>query len=788
MPLDSVTPVLSGEDLRLLNAWWRAANYIGAAQIFLKSNPLLREPFTPENIKPRLLGHWGTTPGLNFVWTHLNRLIRRHGLDMMFIAGPGHGGAAVLAQTWMEGSFTARHPEITQDGEGLGRLMKQFSWPYGFSSHVDVSTPGAIHFGGELGYSLLHATGAVFDNPDLIVACVVGDGEAETGPCAGSWQSHRFLDPARDGAVLPILHLNGYKIGNPTVLARIPEAELEQYFVGLGYRPHFLSGSDPAEMHPRMAEVLERMLGEIRAIQQEARGGKKVVDAKWPMLVLRTPKGWTGPATIDGKPVENTWRSHQVPIDKPQTNPEHLKALDAWLRSYKPEELFDEQGRLCPELMATAPDGNRRMGMNPHANGGELLRDLEMPAFRDYAVDVPAPGTVKAIPAKIAGDFLRDIIERNPDNFRLVVPDELISNKLDATLEVTGREWEEEQLRTDMALKSGGRVMEVLSEHLLEGWLEGYLLTGRHGLFNSYEAFINIVDSMVNQHAKWLKLANEIEWRKPIGSLNYLLTSHVWQQDHNGFTHQSPGFLDLVANKKPGIARIYLPPDANCLLSVLDHCLRSRNYINVIVAGKQETLQWLTMEEAAKHCEAGVGIWPWAGNTRADETPDVVIAAAGDVPTVEAIAAAQILRERMPELKVRFVNVVDLMTLSSAHPHGLSDDEFLRIFTEDKPVLFAFHGYPALVHQLTSERPNRGTFHVRGYMEEGAATTPFDMTVLNHLDRFSLVQSAIRIAGANRKGAKELNVWLDEKLEQHREFVRENGIDQSEIREWKLSA
>jgi xylulose-5-phosphate/fructose-6-phosphate phosphoketolase len=787
MSASKSTTVLSSEDVRLLHAWWRASNYIGAAQIFLKDNALLREPLKPEHIKPRLLGHWGTTPGLNFIYTHLNRLIAKHDLNMMYVAGPGHGGAAVLAQTYMEGSFTERHPEITQDEQGLTQLMKQFSWPYGFSSHVDVSTPGAIHFGGELGYSLLHATGAVFDNPDLIVACVVGDGESETGPCAASWQGHHFLDPARDGAVLPVLHLNGYKIGNPTLLARIPDTQREQYFVGLGYQPHLLAGDDPAAMHPAMAEVLERMLAEIRAIQQRAREGHHEEHPKWPLLILRTPKGWTGPKTVDGKPVEDTWRSHQVPIDKPQTDPEHLKILEEWLRSYRPEELFDEKGRLVPELLTTLPEPARRIGKNPHANGGDLLRNLDLPAFAEYAVELPRPGEVKKSPMAVLGSFLRDVIVRNPETFRLMVPDELISNKLDATLEVTSREWEESRRPTDMWLAEGGRVMEVLSEHLLQGWLEGYLLTGRHGILNSYEAFIHIVSSMVNQHAKWLKLANEIAWRTPVASLNYLLSSHVWQQDHNGFTHQDPGFLDHIANKKADIVRIYLPPDANCLLSVADHCLRSRNYINVIVAGKQETLQWLTADEASKHCETGLGVWPWAGSEQGGHL-DLVIACAGDVPTIEAIAAAQLLKERAPDMKIRLVNVVDLMTLSTAdtHPHAVSDETFLEIFTAGKPVLFAFHGYPSLIHRLTSERPNQANFHVRGYVEEGAATTPFDMTVLNRLDRYSLAKDALRLAGGELASRAEVTSWLEAKLEEHRAFVKENGIDLPEIREWSL--
>ena len=787
MSSDPSTSFLSAEDVRLLDAWWRASNYLGAAQIFLKENALLRERLRPEHIKPRLLGHWGTTPGLNFIYTHLNRLIQKHDLDMMYIAGPGHGGAAVLAQTYMEGSFTERHPEITQDKEGLARLTKQFSWPYGFSSHVDVSTPGAIHFGGELGYSLLHATGAAFDNPDLIVTCVVGDGESETGPCAASWQGHHFLDPASDGAVLPILHLNGYKIGNPTLLARIPETQLEHYFLGMGYQPHFLTGDDPGEMHPAMADVLERMLGEIRTIQQSVRNGVAKDHPKWPVLILRTPKGWTGPKVLDGKPIENTWRSHQVPIDKPQTNPEHLKSLEDWLRSYRPEELFDNAGRIRAELLTTLPAADRRMGMNPHANGGDLLRDLILPPLADYAVDLPGPGQLKKSPMEVFGSFLRDVIVQNPENFRLMVPDELISNKLDATLQVTSREWEEAKQPTDMWLSKGGRVMEVLSEHLLQGWLEGYLLTGRHGIFNSYEAFIHIVDSMVNQHAKWLKLANEIEWRTPIASLNYLLSSHVWQQDHNGFTHQDPGFLDHIATKKPEVIRIYLPPDANCLLAVMDHCLRSRNYVNVIIAGKQETLQWLTEEEARQHCEAGLGVWKWAGTAEADH-PDLVIASAGDVPTIEAIAATQILKERAPALKVRYVNVVDLMTLSAEdiHPHALSDEAFITLFTADKPVLFAFHGYAALIHRLTSDRPNHDHFHVRGYMDEGAATTPFDMTVLNRLDRFSLVQSALRILDCEVAGLNETQNWLQTKLDEHRAFVKENGIDQPEVRDWSM--
>ena len=783
-----MTSVLSKQDLSTLDAYWRASNYLAAGQIYLKKNPLLSDPLAPEDIKPRLLGHWGTTPGLNFIYTHLNRLIRRHDLDMIYVIGPGHGGNAVIAQTYLEGSYSERHPEFTQDTTGMQELFKRFSWPYGISSHIDVGTPGAIHFGGELGYSLLHAYGAAFDNPDLIVACVVGDGEAETGPCAGSWHSNKFLNPVKDGAVLPILHLNGYKISNPTFLARMPEDQLEHLFIGYGYKPYFLTGDAPDEMHAGMAEVLEKILEDIHSIQQTARRGDSSKVARWPVLILRTPKGWTGPKIVDGQPVEGSWRSHQIPVSEPRTNPEHLRILEEWLRSYRPEELFDAEGHLRPELQVFTPTADRRMGMNPHANGGMLLKELDLPEFRNYAVKVDRPGCVQASATKVLGDYMAIVFERSEStrNFRLFAPDETASNKVDQTLEVTSKEWEEAVLPTDENLGRGGRVMEVLSEHMLEGWLEAYLLTGRHGILSSYEAFIHIIDSMFNQHAKWLKLAQDIPWRAPIASLNYLLTSHVWQQDHNGFTHQDPGFLDHVANKKSDVVRIYLPPDANCLLAITDRCLKSRDNINVVVAGKQETPQWLTVEEAVEHCARGASIWPWASS--GSGRPDVVMACCGDVPTIETLAAVSILRERVPSLRIRVVNVVDLMTLGAdnTHPHALENEAFVELFSTDSPVIFAFHGYPSLVHRLIGKRPNQRNFHVHGYLEEGAATTAFDMTVLNGLDRFTLAMGALRHSGI--PDVEQNLTFLAGKLDQHRSHVKEHGEDMPEIMDWQWTA
>ncbi|MCS6776826.1 MAG: phosphoketolase family protein [Chloroherpetonaceae bacterium] len=779
---------LTAEEQRRMHAYWRAANYLSVGQIYLMENPLLREPLKLEHVKPRLLGHWGTTPGLNFIYVHLNRVIKKYDLNMIYITGPGHGGPALVANTYLEGTYSELYPDVSQDVEGLDRLFTQFSFPGGIPSHVAAEIPGSIHEGGELGYALAHAYGAVFDNPDLIAACVIGDGEAETGPLAASWHSNKFLNPMHDGAVLPILHLNGYKIANPTVLARLRREELESLLIGYGHHPYFVEGEDPEVLHPWMAATLDVVIEEIHTIQREARENGKRERPQWPMIVLRTPKGWTGPREVDGKPNEGSWRSHQVPLSGLAKNPEHLAQLEAWLKSYHPEELFDAQGRLRPELAALAPQGERRMGANPHANGGILLRDLKLPDFRDYAVDVPRPGTTYAEATRIMGAYLRDVIRRNEDqrNFRLFGPDETESNRLGAVFEATDRTWMAEYEPTDEHLSPDGRVMEVLSEHLCQGWLEGYLLTGRHGFFSCYEAFIHIVDSMFNQHAKWLKVSRQIPWRRPIASLNYLLTSHVWRQDHNGFSHQDPGFIDHVVNKKAEIIRVYLPPDANTLLSVTDHCLRSRNYVNVIVAGKQPALQYLNMDAAITHCEKGIGLWSWASNDQGSD-PDVVMACAGDIPTMETLAAVDILRQKFPELKVRVINVVDLMTLQSAteHPHGLSDRDFDNLFTVNKPILFAFHGYPWLIHRLTYRRTNHGNLHVRGYKEEGTTTTPFDMVVRNDLDRFHLVMDVIeRVPGLGQRAAHVKQEMQDRRIA-HREYICKYGDDMPEIRDWQ---
>jgi len=737
---------LSPDLLRKIDAYWRAANYLSVGQIYLLDNPLLKRPLRHEQIKPRLLGHWGTTPGQNFIYVHLNRVIKKYDLNMIYIAGPGHGGPALVGNTYLEGTYSEVYPNISQDEAGLKKLFKQFSFPGGIPSHVAPETPGSIHEGGELGYSLSHAFGAAFDNPELIVTCVIGDGEAETGPLATAWHSNKFLNPITDGAVLPILHLNGYKIANPTILARIEHEELEELLRGCGWTPYFVEGYEPAKMHHLMAATLDTVITEMRGIQRHARANGDATRPRWPMIVLNSPKGWTGPKTIDGQPVEGTFRSHQVPLSDPATNPKHLKLLERWMKSYRPRELFDKRGRLKPELAELAPKGQRRMGANPYANGGELLHDLRMPDFRDYAVKVRAPGTVEAGDTTVLAKLLRDVIKLNqePRNFRIFGPDETLSNRLNAVFEATNRQWDARAIKTDQFLAPAGRVIEVLSEHQCEGWLEGYLLTGRHGLFNSYEAFIHIVDSMFNQHAKWLKVTAALPWRRKIASLNILLASHVWRQDHNGFTHQDPGFIDHVANKKASIVRIYLPPDANCLLSVMNHCLRSRHYVNVVVAGKHPAPQWLDIEAAVAHCTKGIGIWDWASNDLGAE-PDVVMACAGDVPTLETLAAVSILREQLPELKIRVVNIVDLMKLEPAteHPHGLSDPDFDSLFTKDKPVIFAFHGYPSLIHRLTYKRTNHDNLHVHGYKEEGTITTPFDMTVLNGLDRFHLVQNVV---------------------------------------------
>jgi xylulose-5-phosphate/fructose-6-phosphate phosphoketolase len=794
----AVETALSEHELELIDAYWRAANYLSVGQIYLLANPLLREPLRPDQVKPRLLGHWGTSPGLNFCYVHLNRAIKARDLNMIYVMGPGHGGPAAVANAWLEGTYSEVYPHIGQDAIGMERLFKQFSFPGGVPSHVAPETPGSIHEGGELGYSLAHAFGAVLDNPDLVVACVVGDGEAETGPLATSWHSTKFLDPVRDGAVLPILHLNGYKIANPTVLARIPEPELVSLLEGYGYRPYIVSGDDPATMHRLMADTLDAALDEIGRIQARVRpaagadaaAGDEIAAAaperpRWPMIVLRTPKGWTGPKEVDGLPVEGTWRSHQVPLTKVREDPVHLAALEEWLRSYRPSELFDDGGRLIPELRALPPTGERRMSANPHANGGLLLRPLTLPDFRDYAVPVDKPGTTSSEATRVLGGLLRDVVAANQDRFRIMGPDETASNRLSDVFEVTDRVWTAERLPGDDHLAPRGRVMEVLSEHLCQGWLEGYLLTGRHGLFNSYEAFIHIVDSMFNQHAKWLKVTRQLPWRRPIASLNYLLSSHVWRQDHNGFTHQDPGFLDVVLNKKPEITRVYLPPDANTLLSVADHCLRSRDYINVIVAGKQPALNWLPMDQAVLHCTRGIGIFEWA-STDGGADPDVVLACAGDTPTLETLAAADILRRHFPDLRVRVVNVVDLMRLQpdSEHPHGLTDSEFDAIFTTDRPVIFAFHGYPYLIHRLAYRRHGHANLHVRGYREEGTTTTPFDMVMLNSLDRYHLVMDVIdRVPELGGRVAHVRQQMTDERL-RHRAYTREHGEDSPEVRDW----
>jgi len=779
---------LNADELRKLNAWWRAANYLSVGQIYLLDNPLLKDKLALEHVKPRLLGHWGTSPGLNFIYVHLNRVIRRDDLSMIYICGPGHGGPAMVANAYLEGTYTEFYPDKTQDAEGLKKLFKQFSFPGGIPSHVAPETPGSIHEGGELGYALSHAYGAAFDNPDLIVACVVGDGEAETGPLATAWHSNKFLNPASDGAVLPILHLNGYKIANPTVLARIPHEELEALFVGYGYTPYFVEGDDPETMHQKMAATLDTALGEIRSIQRNARASGKAVRPRWPMIVLRTPKGWTGPKEVDGKPTEGSWRSHQVPLSEMATKPDHVRLLEQWMKSYRPEELFDANGALLPELRELAPKGERRISANSHANGGVLLKDLRLPDFRDYAVKIDRPGGVQAEATRVMGNFLRDVMKMNADhrNFRVVSPDECASNRWGALFEVTDRAWMAERLPTDDHLAPDGRVMEILSEHTCQGWLEGYLLTGRHGFFSCYEAFIHLIDSMFNQHAKWLKVTSkEIAWRRPIASLNYLLTSHVWRQDHNGFSHQDPGFIDHVVNKKADVIRVYLPPDANTLLAVTDECLRSRNLVNVIVAGKQPQQVWLTMDQAIKHCSTGIGIWEWASNDYGAE-PDVVMACAGDIPTLETLAAVDLLRQWIPDLKVRVVNIVDLMTLQprEEHPHGLSNKDFDALFTRDRPIMFAYHGYPWLIHRLTYRRTNHPNLHVRGYKEEGTTSTPFDMVVRNDLDRFHLVGDVVERVERLAPIRAYIKQRVRDKLVEHREFIVKRGTDMPEVADW----
>ncbi|EID08832.1 phosphoketolase [Mycolicibacterium phlei] len=784
MTAQSLSATLSDHELALIDAYWRAANYLSVGQIYLLDNPLLREPLAPEHIKPRLLGHWGTTPGLNLIYTHLNRIIRERDLDVIYITGPGHGGPGLVANAYLEGTYSEVYSHITEDAEGMRKLFRQFSFPGGIPSHVAAETPGSIHEGGELGYALVHAYGAAFDNPDLVVACVIGDGEAETGPLAASWHSNKFLNPVTDGAVLPILHLNGYKIANPTVLARIPQEELESLLFGYGYQPITVAGDDPASVHQQLATALDEAFDQIGAIQRAARLEGETGRPLWPMIVLRTPKGWTGPYRVDGVKVEGTWRSHQVPLAETRTNPEHRAALEQWLRGYRPEELFDATGALRPELRALAPSGPRRMSASPHTNGGLLLRDLDLPPFADYAVDVPAPASQTAEATRVLGTYLRDVIVRNPDRFRVMGPDETASNRLAATLEATDKVWLGEITGDDEHLGPEGRVMEVLSEHLCQGWLEGYLLTGRHGLFNCYEAFVHIVDSMLNQHCKWLIRNRELPWRRPIASLNYLLTSHVWRQDHNGASHQDPGFIDHVANKRPEVVRVYLPPDANTLLSVTDHCLRSRDYVNVIVAGKQPALTYLDIDAAVAHCARGLGIWDWASTTTGE--PDVVLACAGDVPTLETLAAADILHRELPDLRVRVVNVVDIMRLQpdTEHPHGLSDREFDALFTTDKPVIFAYHGYPWLIHRLTYRRTNHAQMHVRGFKERGTTTTPFDMVMLNDLDRFHLVIDVIdRVEGLARRAALLRQRMVDARLAARR-YTREHGEDDPAISGW----
>jgi xylulose-5-phosphate/fructose-6-phosphate phosphoketolase len=777
---------LTETELDALDAWWRAANYLSVGQIYLLANPLLTEPLRPEHVKPRLLGHWGTTPGLNLIYVHLNRVIKQQDLNVIYVCGPGHGGPGMVANSYLEGTYTELYPGVTQDAAGLARLVKQFSFPGGIPSHAAPETPGSIHEGGELGYALHHAYGAAFDNPDLIVACVVGDGEAETGPLAGSWHSNKFLNPATDGAVLPVLHLNGYKIANPTVLARIPDEELQALLTGYGYRVYTVAGDDPKLVHQQLAATMDAAIGEIRAIQRRARAEGDLTRPAWPVIVLRTPKGWTGPKVVDGLPVEGTWRAHQVPIAEARQNPEHLAQLEAWLRSYHAEELFDPAGVLRPELAALAPRGDRRMSANPHANGGLLLRELRLPDFAGYGVDVPAPGATTSEATRVLGAWLRDVIRDNAENFRLFGPDETESNRLTDVYEVTNKVFEGEIVPGDNHLAPAGRVMEVLSEHMCQGWLEGYLLTGRHGLFNCYEAFIHIVDSMFNQHAKWLKVTRGIPWRRPVASLNYLLSSLVWRQDHNGFSHQDPGFIDHVVNKKAEVIRVYLPPDTNTLLSVADHCLRSRHYVNVIVAGKQPHADWLSMDEAIIHCTRGAGIWEWASND-APSVPDVVMACCGDVPTLEALAAVTLIREHLPELKVRLVNVVDLMRLQpeSEHPHGMSDAEFDALFTVDQPVIFAYHGYPSLIHRLTYRRSGHDNFHVRGYMEEGTTTTPFDMVMLNNLDRYHLAMDVIdRVPGLASSAGHVRQLMVDKRISA-RAYTRQEGEDAPEVANWR---
>jgi xylulose-5-phosphate/fructose-6-phosphate phosphoketolase len=790
------TSTASADELELVDAWWRAANYLSVGQIYLLDNPLLREPLTVDHVKPRLLGHWGTTPGLNLVYAHLNRVIRARDLAMIFVCGPGHGGPAMVANTYLEGSYTELYPAVTQDERGMRSLFRQFSFPGGIPSHAAPETPGSINEGGELGYSLAHAYGAAFDHPDLVVVCVVGDGEAETGALAASWHSNKFLNPAIDGAVLPILHLNGYKIANPTVLARLPTPELNALLEGCGHTVHVVEGNDPERVHRAMADALDTALDEIAAIQASARtDGNDPIDGserpRWPMIVLRTPKGWTGPAVVDGQRVEGTYRSHQVPLAGLAANPEHVRQLDAWMRSYRPDELF-EGGRLRAEIAGLAPDGERRMGASPYANGGRLRRDLDLPDFRDYAVDVPAPDATRCEPTRVLGVWLRDVVRRNPQTFRITGPDETASNRLSAVFEATDRTWVAETLPDDDHLAPDGRVMEVLSEHLCQGWLEGYLLTGGHGLFNCYEAFVHIVDAMFNQHAKWLKVTRQLDWRSPISSFNYLLSSHVWRQDHNGFSHQDPGFIDHVVNKKAEVVRVYLPPDANCLLSVMDHCLRSVDYVNVVVAGKNELPNWLAMDDAVAHCAAGIGIWEWASTEGAgmDGSPDVVLACCGDVPTLETLAAADLLRRHLPELGVRVVNVVDLMRLQdqAEHPHGLSDDEFDAMFTADRPVVFAYHGYPRLIHELTYRRANHRNVHVRGYKEEGTTTTPFDMVMLNDLDRFHLVMDVIDRVPTLGATASDVREAMVAKRAEARAYTRAAGDDLPEVRDWSWAA
>ena len=786
--LKTVKENISDELLHKINRYWRAANYLSVGQIYLYDNALLKEPLKPHHIKPMLLGHWGTTPGQNFIYVHLNRIIKKYDLNMIYISGPGHGGPAIVGNVYLEGTYSEIYPNISTDEEGLKKLFKQFSFPGGIPSHVSPECPGSIHEGGELGYSLSHAFGAAFDNPDLIVSCVIGDGEAETGPLATAWHSNKFLNPVTDGVVLPILHLNGYKIANPTIFARISHEELEQLFLGYGWKPYFIEGDDPMQMHEKMAQLLDTIVEEIKTIKQNAAQNKNAQRPQWPMIILKSPKGWTGPKYVNGLKIEGNFRAHQVPITDPVTNPEHLAQLEEWLRSYKPQELFDNMGRLLPELADLAPKGNRRMGANPHANGGLLLHDLHMPDFRDYGINLPVRGETGPGDTLVLGKFIRDIIKKNSsqNNFRIFGPDETLSNKLNAVFETTSRQWEAPIIEADEFLATEGRVMEMLSEHQCEGWLEGYLLTGRHGLFNCYEAFIHIIDSMFNQHAKWLKVTSHLPWRRKISSLNILLASHVWRQDHNGFTHQDPGFLDHVINKKASVVRVYLPADANCLLSVMDHCFRSRHYVNIIVAGKHPSPQWLSVEEAVSHCNRGIGIWTWASSDK-DMEPDVVMACAGDVPTLETMAAVAILREKLPELKVRVVNVVDLMKLQpeTEHPHGLSDADFDTLFTKAKPVIFAFHGYPTLIHKLTYRRTNHSNIHVRGYKEEGTITTAFDMTVLNDMDRFHLVMDTLDRLPQLKERTAYLKQEMQDKLVEHKYYIRKHGLDMPEIRNWK---